>query len=86
MLIKNSFDVSVSVLLKQRFCVKLWQNFENFLLSKLTNRIATPDQGDLLLDLKYSGIQRTNTHLLRKGKYYCIADLLFEWFGFNSKM
>ena len=24
-----------------------------------------------------------NTHLLRKGKYHCTADLLFDWFGFS---
>ena len=25
-----------------------------------------------------------NTHLLRKGKYHCTADLLFDWFGFSK--
>ena len=25
-----------------------------------------------------------NTHLLCKGKYNCMADLLFVWFGFNQ--
>ena len=25
-----------------------------------------------------------NTHLLCKGKYHCMADLLFGWFGFNQ--
>ena len=25
-----------------------------------------------------------NTHLLHKGKYHCLADLLFVWFGFNQ--
>ena len=24
-----------------------------------------------------------NTHLLRKGKYHCMTDLLFDWFGFD---
>ena len=24
-----------------------------------------------------------NTHLLRKGKYHCTADFLFDWFGFS---
>ena len=24
-----------------------------------------------------------NTHLLRKGKSHCTADLLFDWFGFS---
>ena len=24
-----------------------------------------------------------NTHLLRKGKYHCMADHLFDWFGFS---
>ena len=24
-----------------------------------------------------------NTHLLRKGKCRCTADLLFDWFGFS---
>ena len=25
-----------------------------------------------------------NTHLLCKGKYQCMADLLFDWFGFDQ--
>ena len=25
-----------------------------------------------------------NTHLLRKGKYHCTADLLLDWFGFGQ--
>ena len=25
-----------------------------------------------------------NNHLLCKGKYHCMTDLLFEWFGFNQ--
>ena len=24
-----------------------------------------------------------NTHLLLKGKHHCMADLLFDWFGFS---
>ena len=24
-----------------------------------------------------------NTHLLRKGKYHCMTDLLFDWLGFS---
>ena len=27
--------------------------------------------------------QSDNTHLPRKGKYHCIADLLFDWLGFS---
>ena len=25
-----------------------------------------------------------NTHLLRKGKYHCTTDFLFDWFGFGQ--
>ena len=25
-----------------------------------------------------------NTHLHRKGKYHCMADLPFDWFGFGQ--
>ena len=25
-----------------------------------------------------------NTHLLHEGKYHCMADLLFDWFGFGQ--
>ena len=25
-----------------------------------------------------------NTNLLRKGKYHCMVDLLFDWFGFDE--
>ena len=25
-----------------------------------------------------------NTHLLCKGKYHCMADLLFDWLGFDQ--
>ena len=35
------------------------------------------EQGDLSL------YKAENTHLLRKGKYHCMADLLFDWFGFS---
>ena len=36
----------------------------------------------------YSGVTlekvgQENTHLLRKGKYHCTADLMFYWFGFS---
>ena len=27
--------------------------------------------------------QGTLTHLFRKGKYHCLTDLLFDWFGFD---
>ena len=27
-------------------------------------------------------VKSENTHLLRKGKYHCMADL-FDWFGFS---
>ena len=37
---------------------------------------------DILL-WKFSYICTENTHLLRKGKYHCMADLLFDWFGFS---
>ena len=32
---------------------------------------------------KHALVLPENTHLLRKGKYHCMADLLFDWFGFS---
>ena len=31
----------------------------------------------------HSLVHPENTHLLHKGKYHCMADLLFEWFVFD---
>ena len=37
------------------------------------------------IDIALNGTrdEAENTHLLRKGKYHCTADLLFDWFGFS---
>ena len=41
------------------------------------------DHGALYQKEMKDCISPENTHLLRKGKYHCTADLLFDWFGFS---
>ena len=36
-----------------------------------------------LVEISVLNVNAGNTHLLRKGKYHCTADLLFDWLGFS---
>ena len=51
---------------------------ENKMWSKTTSTTSTTTLNRVQLNVKTE-----NTHLLCKGKYLCMVDLLFDWFGFN---
>ena len=43
------------------------------------------DPGVVIYERKmFIRLTTDNSHFLCEGKYYCMADLLFQWFGFSS--
>ena len=46
-------------------------------------------EGNLFYNVRYCKLYSAtaeNTDLLCKGKYHCMTDLLFDWFGFDQTM